>query len=394
MKQPFSQQQVGLRWLRCLFCGILSATVASSLSRAGHAQGLEHLLIKRDGQLLNLSGRVVVEAADGSLLVEERDGRYWVVTAPELVDRRSAGEPFRPFTADELARHLRESLGQGFALRKTARYVIIYNCSDSYAAWCGWLFERLYTAFNNYWSRRGLALTPPEFPLVAIVFKGRADFIRYATADLGEAAPAVIGYYHLEKNRMILYDLTEISAGARPGERRSLAEINRLLSHPEASRAVATVVHEATHQLCYNCGLFSRTAAVPLWLSEGIAMFFETPDLQSTTGWAGVGELNPKRMADFHAYIPRRPANSLRTLVASDDRFRDTSTAIDAYAESWALTYFLLRRHPQKMVRYMKLMQQLGSFEDYPEEARLKDFEEIFGPLPSVETEMLRFFSR
>ncbi len=371
-----------------LFAALVSLTTPSV------GQTLEHFLVKREGRLLRLSGRVRMEAADGSLLLEERDGRYWVLTAEEITDRQDSGEPFRPFTPDELARQLRDSLGQGFAVRKTAHYVIIYNCGESYAAWCGWLFERLFTGFQNFWWRRGLLLDPPEFPLVAIVFKDKADFIRFARQDVGEAAGAIIGYYHLERNQMILYDLTESSAISSQARRRSLAEINRMLAHPEAARAVSTVVHEATHQLCFNCGLFSRLAEVPLWLSEGIAMFFETPDLQSSTGWAGIGEMNSKRAADFQAFLPRRRANSLLSLIESDDRFRDPSAALDAYAEAWALCYFLLRRHPQKMTNYLKLMKARPLLEEYPAEARVSDFEKIFGPLHSVEADLLRFFSR
>ncbi|MCS7237578.1 MAG: DUF1570 domain-containing protein [Thermoguttaceae bacterium] len=371
-----------------LYCGF--AVLFSAIP----SLALDHVTVEREGRKLTLTGRVRVEAADGSLLFETRDGSYWLLSSDQILERSSDAEPFRAFTAEELAQQLRQEFGPGFSTRKTGHYLIVYNCGDSYAAWCGWLFERLYGAFQNFWSRRGLALSEPEYPLVAIVFRNQRDFTRYATADVGGAASAIIGYYHLEKNRMILYDLTETSGLAPQSGRRSVAEINRLLNHPQASRAVATIVHEATHQLCFNCGMFSRMTETPLWLSEGIAMFFETPDLQSTAGWAGVGEKNPKRAADFYAYLPRRARNSLATLIQSDDRFRDTSTAIDAYAEAWALSYYLLRKYPQKTIKYIKKMKDLPIGGEYPPDARLRDFQEVFGDLEAVEAEFLRSFSR
>lgn len=376
-------------WLSCVL-GVGLAIV----NPLGAAQGLEYVSINRQGRAITLTGRVLVEAADGSLLLETRDGSYWVLSPTEIVERRSDSEPFRPMSAEELAHQLRKELGPGFSTRRTSHYLIVYNCGDSYASWCGWLFERLYGAFHNFWSRRGLALADPEYPLVAIVFKGQKDFVRYAAAEVGEAASAIIGYYHLEKNRMMLYDLTESSTAGPQGGRRSLAEINRLLAHPQASRAVATIVHEATHQLCFNCGMFSRMSETPLWLSEGIAMFFETPDLESTAGWAGVGEKNPKRAADFQAYLPRRPRDSLLRIIQSDERFRDTSTALDAYAESWAFCYFLLRKHPQRMVKYIKRMKELPIAAEYPPESRLRDFEEVFGNIQTLEQDFLRSISR
>jgi hypothetical protein len=358
------------------------------------ASALDYVLLKRDGGILNLAGRILVENQDGSLLLETPDTRYWVIQPEEIVDRSRNGEPFRFLSPEELIGQFRQELGESFSVRRTANYLIFYNCGESYAAWCGWLLERLYTAFTTFWSRRGVPIRQPEIPLVAIIFPTKSTFVQYAKQDVGEAAAAIIGYYHLEKNFTVLYDLTETSAISPLAARRSLTEINRLLAHPESYRAVATIVHEATHQLCYNTGLFSRMAETPVWLAEGIATFFETPDLQSTAGWRSVGEINPKRLEDFRKSRSRGTRQPLVTLIESDDRFRDTSTALEAYAEAWALCYFLLKRYPQKMAAYVKLMGQKLPVEPYPPKSRLEDFERIFGPLPALEAEFLRFITR
>ena len=57
------------------------------------------------------------------------------------------------------------------------------------------------------------------------------------------------------------------------------------MAQPEALRTVSTIVHEATHQIAFNCGLHTRLSDCPRWFSEGIAMYFETPDLRSAKGW-------------------------------------------------------------------------------------------------------------
>ena len=387
-----SAGRVGLRFPLLLLAAVFAWVF--SLCENVPALALDYVLVKRDGGTLNLAGRILVEGQDGSLLLETPDTRYWVIQPEEIVDRRQDQEAFRFLSAEELIRQFRQELGESFAVHRTANYLIFYNCGQSYAAWCGWLLERLYTAFTTFWSRRGVPVRQPGIPLVAIIFPTKSTFIQYARQDAGEAAAAIIGYYHLEKNFTVLYDLTETSATSPLAARRSLAEINRLMAHPESYRAVATIVHEATHQLCYNTGLFSRMAETPLWLAEGVAMYFETPDLQSTAGWRSVGEINPKRLEDFRNSLSRGNRKPLRSLIESDDRLRDTSTALEAYAEAWALCYFLLKRYPQKMAAYVKLVGQKPPAEPYPPKSRLEDFERIFGPIPALEAEFLRFMSR
>ena len=98
---------------------------------------------------------------------------------------------------------------------------------------------------------------------------------------------------------------------------------------------VSTVIHEATHQITFNCGLQQRFADIPLWLCEGLAEYFETPDLSFGKGWRTIGEINRPRLSQFQEYLLRRPPDSLNTLLVNDKRFRNPNEALDAYAEAW-----------------------------------------------------------
>src|SRR5262249_47151910 len=153
----------------------------------------------------------------------------------------------------------------------------------------------------------------------------------------------IIGYYNLKTNRMTMYDLTGVEAGGLGNDRNASARINQILSQPGAERTVATIVHEATHQLAFNSGLQVRFADVPFWLSEGIAIYFETPNLESTKGWRNIGSVNRYNLVNFRNYLPRREPGSLEKLLSDDKRFRDPMAGSDAYAEAWALTYFMLQ---------------------------------------------------
>eukprot|EP01048_Picozoa_sp_COSAG05_P041650 COSAG05_NODE_22040_length_267_cov_0.928571_1_plen_67_part_10 len=65
-------------------------------------------------------------------------------------------------------------------------------------------------------------------------------------------------------------------------------------------------------------------------------MFFEAPDFRSKIGWRVPGKVFELRLNRFRKYLANRPGDSLRTLLATDDRLRAPDSVDDAYAEAWA----------------------------------------------------------
>jgi hypothetical protein len=359
------------------------------------AAAIEHFEFRNGKTQLQVDGRIVVTAQDGGVLLQGRDGALWPIDPDEQLKHTHDDTPFKPFSADELGRHVLAQLPAGFEAISTAHYVICYNTSKAYAQWCGSLFERLYMAFTNCWSRKGFTLKEPEFPLVAVVFADKAAYRRFSQAELGPAADAVIGYFSLQTNRMTMYDLTGAEAVTpRSNHANTLTAISQFLSRPDAERTVSTIVHEATHQIAFNCGLHTRLSDCPLWFSEGIATYFETPDLSSAKGWRGIGMVNQSRLANFKSYLPKRPANSLETLLTSDDRLRQPEQAGAAYAEAWALTYFLVRQHPKQYVAYLQLLSDKKPLLFDKPQTRLQQFTQVFGDLKSLDTEFVRYMAK
>lgn len=376
-------------------CGLIALGLLLVFN-ATRAAGVEHVTFRRGDEQQQVAGEVVVTAADGGILLRGPDGRLWAITPEQLVARTSDDQPFAPLAREALAQQLLAELPPGFAAHETAHYLVLYNTSRAYAGWCGGLFERLYMAFNNFWMQRGFAMAEPDGPLVAIVFADRAGYEQHARGELGAAVQSVIGYYSLETNRMTMYDLTGLEALRGAEDRRgSAAQINRMLQRPEAERAVATIVHEATHQIAFNSGLHTRYADIPLWVSEGLAVYFEAPDLKSQRGWRTIGRLNGPRLARFLEYLPVRPADSLESLVRGDARFRDPQQAEAAYAEAWALNYFLLKQAPQAYLDYLAgLARKKPLLYDLPEQ-RLAEFRAAFGEdLTRLDADFLRFMSK
>lgn len=362
------------------------------LAAAVPAGAVDYVTLERDGRRREISGKLLVTAQDGGLLLLANDGVLWTVEPAELVRHTSDDAPFEPLSQEEIGQKLLGELPEGFEIYTTVHYVICHNTSRAYVQWCGALFERLHRAKLNYWSRRGLDLHEPELPLVALVFGDKASYRAYAKDELGAAVDSIVGYYSLRTNRVTMYDLTGIETLRFPNARRSTADqINAMLSRPNAAPMVATVVHEATHQIAFNCGLQTRYSDVPLWVSEGLAVYFETPDLQSSRGWRGIGDVNRPRLRTFLRSLRARPNGSLASLLADDKRMRDVRTAAAAYAEAWALNYYLIRHKPQQYIAYLKMLSKKPRLVWDSPETRLAEFRQFFGhDLAALEADFLR----
>jgi hypothetical protein len=356
---------------------------------------VDHITFRRDGNEQQISGRLLVEAQDGGLLLLERDGMLWAIPPEEQVGHTSDDDPFKPFSREELSKKILAELPPNFEVLKTAHYLIFYDTSKTYASWCGSLFERLYLAFTNYWTRKGFTLKEPEFPLVAIIFADRAAYLKFSKPELGDAGESIVGYFSLTSNRMTMYDLSGLeNNGGMRAKGGTMAQINQILSQPQSMQTVATIVHEATHQIAFNCGLHTRLSDCPTWFSEGIALFFETPDLRSQKGWSGIGTINDTRLERFQNYFRHRLADSLETLISTDKRIRDPKTGLDAYSEAWALTYFLIHQKPKEYVAYLKLLSQKKPLLMDKPEKRMEEFEKIFGSPQKLDEEFLRYMGR
>jgi hypothetical protein len=77
--------------------------------------------------------------------------------------------------------------------------------------------------------------------------------------------------------------------------------------------------------------------------------------------------------------LARRPSDSLATLVSNSQRFRNTATAADAYAEAWALNYYLLRRRSNEYLAYLRKLSERKPLMNESDEDRLATFQAAFG---------------
>ncbi|MEZ6045320.1 MAG: DUF1570 domain-containing protein [Planctomycetaceae bacterium] len=247
-------------------------------------------------------------------MLEERDGYLLNIIPDAIISQEETAEIFRYADRTEIATELISELGTGFSAYQTENYLLISEMSADYTDWVGTLLEQVYSQFFKEWKSPDLKIEKPSAPLVILLFADRDKFNRYIETELLQETLPNQGFYSVRTNRVVLIDMAEGKSwietrNSRVGEQ---ALGNALLN-------TSTIAHEGVHQLCYNCGMFVRFADTPLWVSEGIALYFETPSLRSRTGWGGTGRINNNRLFQFRDFQKMdRPEDSLTQLISSN----------------------------------------------------------------------------
>ena len=68
-------------------------------------------------------------------------------------------------------------------------------------------------------------------------------------------------------------------------------------------------------------------------------------------------------------------------MLADSRRFRDPRTAVDAYADAWALNYYLIKYEPKAYTAYLKMLAEKPPLIEDDPQTRLAEFRKHFGDL-------------
>ena len=353
----------------------LIITVAAVSNARGESRNFK-------GTLRLQLGKEVIEGkpldwSRSNITLLARDGQLHEFAPKEAGEFSRLPNHFTSFSASELRGQLFEELGREFDITGTGHYLVAHPKGEK-NLWAQ-RFEDLYRSFVHYFSVRGIKLTKPPFPMVAIVWPSQAEFMRYAARDGGGVGTNILGYYSPSTNRIALYDT---------GRRQS--------SEAEWQENMATVIHEATHQTAFNTGIHSRLSTSPLWVIEGLGTMFEAPGVWNNAKHRGRDErLNRGRLADFKRYMAngRPKQGALESLVGTDKLFRRNMS--NAYAQAWALTYWLVETRPKDYERYLRKIAARPDFSDYTVAQRLADFTDVFGRnLDMLDREFVHYYKK
>ena len=349
------------------------------------------LTFRHMGQKVTRPGNILAQYQDGSLLLEGMDTQLYFVPRGEIIDWQNKKTKVKPWSREQLRAALKKEYGGDFAVQLTSHYAIVYDCDPALAEQAATLLERAYAVFRARFANRGaFSFEDLRQPLIAVIFKSRREYLEATKEDLGSTLGWSAGLYAQTTNRFYMFDASEGSFD-RKAEVTTSGKTRKASSLDTSS--IEVIVHEGTHQLAFNFGIHTRRAANPVWFVEGLATYFEASDTDSAEGWSRAGELNPGRLAHFQGIMNRLPKGFLDTLVTRDQLFQDSSTNGDAYAEAWALTYFLMRTKQTAYIRYVRANQAHG-LTPFGAKERLDDFKKAFGTTPAgLETEFRRYMA-
>ncbi len=346
----------------------------------------DSLIEVRDGKTVT-TGKLLAKDKERAVLLDRVGGLHDLTLGS--VTLKPTTSRFQSLPMTELRNQLSREFGKDFELGTTRHYVVIAPSGRAaeYAA----VFEEHYTTLQRYFKTRSFTLTEPQFPMVAVVFATQKQFIEYANRDGSKVMANMQGYYSPRTNRVALFESASKSVAVS-------AIDPQLPSRIPVFGAIKTdlketMIHEATHQVAYNIGLHSRVGETPRWVVEGMATVFE-PEAMRT---AAAGNL-PKQRLNWERYVvfqnfvqtKRRPPKSLRSFIESEDLYE--SAVLDFYAQSWALTFFLVETRPRNYSAYLKRIAARDPFAEYPAKERLADFKEtIHADVDWLDTQFVKY---
>ncbi len=351
-------------------------------------------------------GKVLFHDQSACVLAE-RDGRLAVFQLNDVVAFRKVCSRFRPRSVIDVRGQLRQEYKGRMEVTAKGQYVVCAarGKSKEYAN----ILDEVYSDFLTYFSRRKFRLEKPEFPLVVIVFPTQQEFVQYASQERQSIPPTLRGYYYTMSNRVALFEAEQVTLrDTFPAERSfvfhsvgqndtpSLTGYDPALFGTIEAGLRETLIHEATHQLAFNCGLHSRVGENPRWVTEGLAMLFEKDARRNGSRSRSLKDrVNRERYLRFmgYAHSQRSKKGALEAFIRSDDAF--TTRPLDAYAEAWALSFFLIETRPAKYSEFLRMTGSRETTRSYAPEERLSDFQSIFGKnLDWLDGQFLQFMNR
>lgn len=386
-----------------------------------------------------VTGRIV-ERGRGWCALYDREGKMHAIDLNRVTQFKKVSSTFAPYSYQTLRSNLLKEFGAGSEV-STSRHYVVCAPRGRARAYCD-VFEKTWRRFHMYFSIRGFEMQDPEFPMIAIVLKDRKSFLDYARKENAKVDSSILGYYWSTHNRVIMFEDQKSQAvfdQQSATEERLLATSLRSPDHVEtfntingqrrleddawrwvfngdgsgepapvsdhwhevASRAGInsdlreTMIHEATHQLGYNLGLHNRTGRNPKWIVEGLATVFETPGIEKHAMDRDVRKrLNPSWYYGFQKFVRNgRPDGFLETFISDDRSF--SKQMGDAYAQAWALSFWLIETRPRKYAAFLQKMASAEVTRKLTPEVRVQVFKESFGDnLVLLDAEMLRYYAR
>ncbi len=281
------------------------------------------------------------------------------------------------------------------AMRRTSHFFLVSEDGSATSATLGAALDAIHDRLSQAMTSYGLPLETARDPLLWICFDDREQYRRYST-EVERANPAFQdAFYSTRSNHVVLYsgslteDRSAVERAALPGPALHLTSMGsgsasqRSVPRGISADRVEVLTHEMAHQLAYNSGLQKRGVMYPLWVSEGLATYFEECALPGGRG----RQRRRQRLAALGADGRLLPLGRLAVLTGAEAL---EPSAADAYAQFWGLLGFLLECRPNELRNYLAELSSLPQGRRSSIELR-SEFVRHFGPIEPLERQW-RFF--
>ena len=229
---------------------------------------------------------------------------------------------------------------------KTASFTLFSNAGEGETRRVGEDLERLRDALSQLLP--GLTLNAPS-PTWIYIFKSSAALQPYQRVYQGKLLDA--GGYFLAK------------------EQGNYVAVN--IQPKSKANPTAIVYHEYFHYVARN-----NYGDLPLWLHEGLAEYYSTFQVSGNEAFVGLP------IAEHVLWLQKNPWIPLSQLFAVDQdskEYNESDRRGAFYAESWALTHYLLEGSPERRSQFQELLRrtQAGT-------PGRQAFHEVFGDDPAA----------
>jgi hypothetical protein len=237
------------------------------------------------------------------------------------------------------------------------------------------LLERVYETFLYRFYANGVKLEVPKERLMVLLFRDYQAYLAFSTA-MDPSLSSAAGFWSDTTNIATFYDqgthdqfkeLVEIAKifdnhankikNGDPGKGDAIRfadALNLIVRIEQENLDIEVVSHECTHQMAGNTGLLPRRVDVPGWVHEGLATYFEAP---ANATWAGIGAVNEDRIKRYR-FLADDPEHSNVDFIVSNEVFDQSGdhhgNVLHAYAQSWALTHYLMEERFEEFVNFYR----------------------------------------
>jgi hypothetical protein len=294
--------------------------------------------------------------------------RDWLggVAAGLLLARSGRGQESDGDAAETLREEAKRKGIEDVRVHRSERYLGIGNAPDDFLSKSVTLCEALAIDYMKHFKLKGFPVAEPKAKLHIVALASAGEFHKFIGYNPGDQ---IGGLYDLDTNHLVLFD----NRGAGGGT-------------PSAQRANSVALfHEATHQLTFNTGVLDRRRAVPLVVSEGLAMYGE---VRRPDGKTPIGRVNVDRLGVIvHSQPDGLDWLGIESLL-DDKTFSDDSKVQMAYAQSWLLIHGLMqqKKTTQRLVAYCAALGSEGGTGD-----RKALFQEHIGEMARFDLDMMAY---